>query len=715
MTRPAGAKTVRFRTIRTRNPSRYRSVAHHLALYLCLLLVMLVAQACGGEQTPTPTATPEAVASPSATSTHSPTPEATPTDEPPTPTATQEAVPSPAPTQTDTPTPDPTPTEVPPTSTATLEATPSPSPTQTDTPTPDPTPTEVPPTSTATLEPTPSPSPTQTDTPTPVATPTEDLPTPTETPDPVESQPPDLLGQTYSNPNDGFEIRPPRGWAVDDSGLLGTKVIFNSETPDLHDETPIQANINVLTVPAQGITLEELAVASKEQFKIMVTNFTLLGETFRVVDDSEAHVFEYTYSQGVFPLRGMQLIVVDEDKAYAITATALSATWDKYEAAFDASLRSFRTLADSPSANGTAAPDADSVDGGESPAPTDTPEAVDSQSPAQPSQPYSNSMDGFEIQPPDGWAVDDSGAGGTSVIFYITTPDLHGDAPFRANMNVSVWPADGTKLEALVPAIREEYKRSGTDFTLLEETSPIVNDLETYVFDYTHSQGGFPLRVMQLAAIYEDKIYAITATALDGTWENYEAVFEASFRSFRVLADSPAPTETPEAVDSQSPDLLGPRYSDSINGFEIRPPSGWTVDQSGLLGTKVIFYSTTPDLHGKTPFSASINVLIAPAQDSTLAEIVGPSREQVAQILTDFTLLEETSLIVNGVEAHIFEYTYSLGVFPLRVMQMLVVYEDRVYAITTGSLEAAWDKYEGVFEASLRSFRILDGGDSEGP
>ena len=54
MTRPAGAKNVRFRTIRTRNPSRYRSVAHHLALYLCLLLVMLVAQGCGGEQTPTP-------------------------------------------------------------------------------------------------------------------------------------------------------------------------------------------------------------------------------------------------------------------------------------------------------------------------------------------------------------------------------------------------------------------------------------------------------------------------------------------------------------------------------------------------------------------------------------------------------------------------------------------------------------------------------------
>ena len=715
VTRPAGAKTVRFRTIRTRNPSRYRSVAHHLALYLCLLLVILVAQACGGEQSPTPTATPEAVASPSATSTHTPTPDPTPTDEPPTSTVTLEPTPSPSPTQTDTPTPDPTPTEEPPTSTATLEPTPSPSPTQTDTPTPVATPTEEPPTSTATLEPTPSPSPTQTGTPTPDPTPTEEPPTPTETPDAVESPSPDLLGQTYSNPNDGFEIRPPRGWAVDDSGLLGTKVIFSSETPDLHDETPVQANINILTVPAQGITLEELAVVSKEQFKIVVTNFTLLGETFRVVDDLEAHVFEYTYSQGVFPLRGMQLIVVDEDKAYAITATALSATWDKYEAAFDASLRSFRTLADSPSANGTAAPDADSVDGGESPAPTDTPEAVDSQSPAQPSQPYSNSMDGFEIQPPDGWVVDDSGAGGTSVIFYITTPDLHGDAPFRANMNVSVWPADGIKLEELVPAIREEYKRSGTDFTLLEETSPIVNDLETHVFDYTHSQGGLPLRVMQLAAIYEDKIYAITATALNGTWENYEAVFEASFRSFRVLAASPAPTETPEAVDSQSPDLLGPRYSDSINGFEIRPPSGWTVDQSGLLGTKVAFIRATPDLHERTPFSANIVIYVEPAEGMTLEEFVELSKAQYPLVLTNFALLGDETAMVNGREIHSLESTFTHGVFPLRNRQLIAIYKDKAYMVTTTALDAAWQQHEAVFDASLRSFRILDGGDSESP
>ena len=406
MTRPAGAKNVRFRTIRTRNPSRYRSVAHHLALYLCLLLVMLVAQGCGGEQTPTPTATPEAVASPSATSTHTLTPDPTPTDEPPPFTPTLEPTPSPSPTQTDTPTPDPTPTEVPPTSTATLEPAPSPAPTQTDTPTPDPTPTNEPPTFTPTLEPTPSPSPTQTGTPTPVATPTDEPPTftPTLERDAFHrrrtcSAKPTRIRMTASR---FAPLAAGRSTIVDCSErevtlpLTRRRISTTKRLPN--------ANINVLTVPARGVTSEELAAASKEQFKIMVTDFTLLGETFlRYRRPMKLHLFEYTFSQGVFPLRGTQLIIVYEDTAYAITATALDATWDKYESAFDASLRSLRFLADSPSPRGTNTPDPDPADGDASPTPTGTPDAVDPQSPGVLGPPYSNSTEGFELRPPYGW------------------------------------------------------------------------------------------------------------------------------------------------------------------------------------------------------------------------------------------------------------------------------------------------------------------------
>ena len=219
---------------------------------------------------------------------------------------------------------------------------------------------------------------------------------------------------------------------------------------------------------------------------------------------------------------------------------------------------------------------------------------------------------------------------------------------------------------------------------------------------------------MQLAAIYEDKIYAITATALDGTWENYEAVFEASFRSFRVLADSPAPTETPEAVDSQSPARLDQPYSDSTNGFEIRPPSGWTVDQSGLLGTKVAFIRATPDLHERTPFSANIVIYVEPAEGMTLEEFVELSKAQYPLVLTNFALLGDETAMVNGREIHFLESTFTHGVFPLRNRQLIAIYEDKAYMVTTTALDAAWQQHETVFDASLRSFRILEGGDSEG-
>lgn len=591
---------------------------------------------------------------------------------PPTATATLE----PTPTQTHTPTPSATPTELPPTPTATLE----PTLTQTHTPTPTPsaTPTELPPTPTATLEPTP----TETETPAPSPTPTQDL-----------------LGQTYSSPSDRFEIRPPRGWVVDDSGTLGTRVLFHSETPDLLGEAPFHANINVLVAPADGVALEELVAASREQFRISFTNFSLLEETFLIVDGLESHLFEYKISQGVFPVRVIQLIGIHEDEIYVVSAVALDANWDKYEAAFDASLRSLRFLVDSPSPSGAGTQDIDPSDGDAPPTPTETPDATDSESPGQP---YSNAIDGFEIQSPDGWAIDDSGLGGTSVIFYVTTPDLHGDAPFMANMNVSVWPAEGTTLEELVPAILDVYERSATDFTLLEQTTPIVNGLETHVFDYTHYQEGFPLRVMQLAAIYQDKIYAITATALDGTWEKYEAVFEASFRSFRVLADSLPPSG------------LGQPYSDSTNGFEIRPPDGWEVDQSGVLGTKVTFIHRTSDLHEQTPFRANMVIHVDPAEGRTLEEFVELTKQQQSLLLTDFVLLGDELDMIDGREAHFLESSFTYGVVPLRNRQLIAIHGDKSYVITTTALAASWHQYEALFDASLRTFRILDVDDSDG-
>lgn len=462
-----------------------RSVGRLSALCLSFLFAMLVAQACGGAESPDPTATIHVTTSPSAVSTHTPTPDAT---------STPEAAPSPSPTRADTPTPVATPTDEAPSAIATREAVPSPTP--------------VP------------------------------------------------LSQPYYDPIDDFEILPPYGWAVDESGTPGARVTFQSTTPDLHEGTPFNANIIVVTVPAQGDALDDIVAASKEQLARTFSDFDLLGETFLIIDELEARGFEYTYSQGALPLRIIQIVAIQDDKIYVVSATALSAAWGKNEGAFDASLRSFRildrppsptptaTATSTPTPTGTATPiptptseppTPTSTPGQVPPAPASPPESSGPPSPALLDRPFFDITAGFEVRPPHGWLADTSGLLETKVIFSGETPDLHGERPFAANIVVQVGPAHGFTLEQIVEESKKQSSLLLTDFDLLGDESVIVNGRKARLLDFRFVHGVFPLRSRQLIIVYQDQAYAITAGSLESAWREHEAALDASLRTFRVL------------------------------------------------------------------------------------------------------------------------------------------------------------------------------------
>ncbi len=386
-----------------------------------------------------------------------------------------------------------------------------------------------------------------------------------------------------------------------------------------------------------------------------------------------------------------------------------------------------------------------------------------SPSPVPLDPPYFDARDDFEISPPFGWAINESGALGASIIFQSTTPDLHEEKPFTASINVVVVQAQGDALDEIFAASKEQMARTFADFSLLGETFLIIDDLAARGFEYTFTQGEFPLRIVQIVAVHEDKLYVISATALGAAWDKYEAAFDASLRSFRILDAPPSPTPTgtptpaptptgepltptptrevtpsPTTMNSPtpaatptgeppapagpdvasgppSPALLDRPYSDTTGGFEVQPPHGWLADASGLLGTQVIFYGETPDLHDETPFVANIVVQVGPAHGFTLDQIVEDSKTQSSIQLTDFDLLGDESVIVNGQQARLLDFNFVHGGLPLRSRQLIVVYRDEAYAITAGSLESAWRKHEAALDASLRSFRILDVEDSEAP
>ncbi len=176
-----------------------------------------------------------------------------------------------------------------------------------------------------------------------ITTPTEMAMTETVAPtaQPAATEP-GQLDQPYKNSDEGFEIRPPRRWIVDESGSMGTLVLFYSPQSDEHNGSSFTANINILATPSQGMNVEAYATQSMNLMPLTISDYATVGFKRATVNDQEVYFLEYTFQGGSLPIRGRQLYYLDGERAYVITSTALETRWDKYSGTFDASLRSFR-------------------------------------------------------------------------------------------------------------------------------------------------------------------------------------------------------------------------------------------------------------------------------------------------------------------------------------------------------------------------------------
>jgi hypothetical protein len=139
----------------------------------------------------------------------------------------------------------------------------------------------------------------------------------------------------------GFKFSLPKGWKADESGSFGTLVSVANPESDVDGENKFAANINIVTEAALEVTLDEYLSASKEVLKKSFTDYNLIAERNVDVGGKAGGLLEASYNMGVYPLRNMQLIVVDNGKAYVLTATTLNSTWDKYKDVFEGSLLSF--------------------------------------------------------------------------------------------------------------------------------------------------------------------------------------------------------------------------------------------------------------------------------------------------------------------------------------------------------------------------------------
>ena len=139
------------------------------------------------------------------------------------------------------------------------------------------------------------------------------------------------------------------------------------------------------------------------------------------------------------------------------------------------------------------------------------------------------SANGFSIRPPQGWKTDESGKLGSKVFFFGPT-----QSSFTVNINVVSEPAQGTTVGQYAEAGKAQLSQALTGYAQVEDQALTVNGQPAHILGGTFTQGAFELRNRQLFVVRNDVAYVVTATALASSWASYEAVLDASIKTFQA-------------------------------------------------------------------------------------------------------------------------------------------------------------------------------------
>jgi len=145
----------------------------------------------------------------------------------------------------------------------------------------------------------------------------------------VESNP-------YVDSKNQFSINPPSGWTVDSSGAYGTAVILYGPT-----DSNFRMNMNLI-IEATSLSLTAYVSSAKSQLSTSLTSYQLVSETSTTIGGVAADELVNTFTQGSYSIEDKEDILVQNQKAYVITSTALQTNYGTYQPAFDESVQTFK-------------------------------------------------------------------------------------------------------------------------------------------------------------------------------------------------------------------------------------------------------------------------------------------------------------------------------------------------------------------------------------
>jgi hypothetical protein len=143
-------------------------------------------------------------------------------------------------------------------------------------------------------------------------------------------------------------------------------------------------------------------------------------------------------------------------------------------------------------------------------------------------------------------------------------------------------------------------------------------------------------------------------------------------------------------------------YSDSQNGFSITPPTGWTTDEGGG-GVLVMFLGPQDPDVGPVNINVDIQQTI-----QSLETIVANTKTSWSAAYSNYSLVTDKSIVINGLTGHELKISYSQDGSPTMQVSVLFVENDALYQVTYLAGPTTYDTYSANWLESLNTFHIVN-------
>lgn len=145
--------------------------------------------------------------------------------------------------------------------------------------------------------------------------------------------------------------------------------------------------------------------------------------------------------------------------------------------------------------------------------------------------PYTNTKEGFEINIPQGWSVDDSQKSGAVVVLIDPKATIASQSAYLTFVSVSTgMPAS---LDEAVQTSKSGLQKLFSSYIIEEDKELTVGGFTYHLLGGSYMINDIKIRNRNLILIYNKKGYAISATAPDSVWSQNELLLNATIFSFR--------------------------------------------------------------------------------------------------------------------------------------------------------------------------------------